>query len=75
MFRVSVIHSKGTRRITVYMVKPRGVHEVVFILLNKSFYGMALNLRGRRMSEKIKMASVLYLLMHLSEEGIPQLLV
>ena len=38
-FRVSVIHSEVTRRITVYMVKPRGVHVVVFVLLNKSFYG------------------------------------
>ena len=35
MFRVSVIHSEVTRRITVYMVKPRVVHEVVFVLLNK----------------------------------------
>ena len=61
MFRVSVIHSEVIRRITVYMVKPGGVHVVVFVLLNKSFYGidhinMALNLRGRRMSEKIKTA-------------------
>ena len=38
MFPVSVIHSEVTRRITVYMVKPRGVHVVVFVLLNKSFY-------------------------------------
>ena len=37
MFRVSVNHSEVTRPITVYMVKPRGVHVVVFVLLTNHF--------------------------------------
>ena len=76
MFRVYVIHSEFTRRLTVYMVKTRGVPVVVFVLLkkiilrNRSYVNLALNSRGRRMSEKIKMVIVQYLLMHLSIEAI-----
>ena len=40
------------------------------ILRNRSYVNMALNSRGRRMSEKIKMVIVQYLLMHLSVETI-----
>ena len=40
------------------------------ILRNRSYVKMALNSRGRRMSEKIKTAIVQYLLMHLSVEAI-----
>ena len=40
MFRVYVIHSEFTRRLTVYMVKTRGVPVVVFVLLKKSFNGI-----------------------------------
>ena len=75
MFRVSVIHSEVTRHIAVYMVKPRcscsGFRFVKQIILrNRSYVNMALNSRGRRMSEKIKTAIVQYLLMHLSVEAI-----
>ena len=37
MFRVSVIHSEVMIRFTVYMVKTRGVPEVVFVLLKNQF--------------------------------------
>ena len=40
------------------------------ILRNRSYVNMALNSRGRRMSEKIKTAIVQYLIMHLSVEAI-----
>ena len=64
---ISVIHSEGTRRFTVYMVQTRGDPVVVFVLL---YVNISLNWRGRRMSEKIKMVIVQYLLMHLSVEAI-----
>ena len=77
MFPVSVIHSEVTRRFTstVYMVKTRGVPVVVFVLLknilqNRSYVNIALNSRGRRMSEITKLAIVQYLLMYLSVEAI-----
>ena len=37
MFRFSVIHSEVTRRITGYMVKPRGVHVVISFCLTNNF--------------------------------------
>ena len=40
------------------------------ILRNRSYVNMALNSRGRRMSEKIKMVIVQNLLMHLSVEAV-----
>ena len=40
------------------------------ILRNRPYVNMALNSRGRRMSEKIKRAIVQYLLMHFSVEAI-----
>ena len=40
------------------------------ILWNRSYINMALNSRGRRMSEEIKMVIVHYLRMHLSVEAI-----
>ena len=39
------------------------------ILRNRSYVNMALNSRGRRMSEKIKTVILQYLLMHLSVEA------
>ena len=37
-FRVSVFHSEVTRRFTVYMVKTRGVPEVIFVLFKKNHF-------------------------------------
>ena len=64
MILVSVIHSEVRCSRSGF----RFVKNI--ILRNRSYVNMALNSRERRMSEKIKMVVVQYLLMHLSVEAI-----